>query len=99
MTTDQEQLGQQIAKIIEASPYNSSVGPIYLFGSYARGDQNDDSDIDLLVTLKKPMGYDFMDLENILSDGLQKSVDLVTKDGVSPYILPYIEKQKVLIYE
>lgn len=63
------------------------VSEIGVFGSYTRGEQQDDSDIDILVSFSKPIGFiKFMRLEFYLSDLLGKKVDLVTKDALKPHI-------------
>jgi predicted nucleotidyltransferase len=60
---------------------------IGIFGSYVRGDQLQDSDIDILVKIEKPMGLiKFIRLENHLSKILGTKVDLVTKKALKPYI-------------
>ncbi|WP_018618246.1 type VII toxin-antitoxin system MntA family adenylyltransferase antitoxin [Spirosoma luteum] len=74
----------------------------YLFGSVARGEQTDDSDIDILVELDYEQGADFfrfLDMQDQLADLLEKPVDLVSANGLSPLIRPYIELEKRLIYE
>jgi uncharacterized protein len=64
-----------------------SVKNIGVFGSVARGEQTDRSDIDLLVEFSKPVGFiTFMRLENFLSERLGKKVDLVTPDALKPVI-------------
>lgn len=75
-----------------------------MFGSYVRGEETPDSDIDLLVQLKpasqRPrLGLKFFGLQNELSQLIGREVDLVTEEGLSPYIRPYIEKEKVVLYE
>ncbi len=60
---------------------------IGIFGSYVRGDQVQDSDIDILVAIERPMGFiKFIKLENHLSQILGTKVDLVTKKALKPYI-------------
>jgi hypothetical protein len=73
----------------------------YLFGSYARKDNTDESDIDILVELdySKRVGMEFIGMQLDLEKILNKKVDLVSANGVSRYIKPYIDKDKVLIYE
>src|SRR5580700_6972610 len=74
----------------------------YLFGSYARDTQiKGVSDIDILLELdySKPIGMKFFSFQRELQDLLHSKVDVVTSDGVSKYVLPFIEKDKVLIYE
>ena len=60
---------------------------IGIFGSYGRGEQNTDSDLDLLVEVRRPMGFvKFIRLENHLSQLLGVKVDMVTKKALKPYI-------------
>ena len=72
----------------------------YLFGSYGRGEGREHSDIDLLVELdhSQPIGWDFIQMQLDLQELLEKKVDLVSARGLSRYIRPIIEKEKVLIY-
>jgi uncharacterized protein len=68
-----------------ASDY--SVKSLGLFGSAARNEQTEQSDIDLLVEFSRPVGFvTFMRLENFLSGRLGKRVDLVTPDTLKPVI-------------
>ncbi len=58
-----------------------------IFGSYARGEQNEESDIDILIELEKPISFvKFMRLENALSKLLGVRVEMVTKKALKPYI-------------
>ena len=60
---------------------------IGIFGSYARDEQDKNSDIDILVEIKRPMGLiKLMGLERRLSGLLNTKVDLVTKKALKPYI-------------
>jgi len=92
-------ISQKVSSAIKKSPFGQKVKKAYLFGSYASGTQREESDIDILVELQSPIGYDFMRLEDMLSNSLQKKVDLQTHQSISPYIHPYIEKNMILIYE
>lgn len=73
----------------------------YLFGSYSRDEADNNSDIDILVDLdySKHIGLGFVTVQSELQQRLQKKIDLVSSKGVSKYIQPFIEKDKVLIYE
>ena len=75
------------------------VKKIELFGSYARGEEREDSDIDLIVAFNKDIDlFDFVGVKLDLEEKLNKKVDLLTKDSISKYILPYIEKEKRVLY-
>jgi len=68
---------------------------IGLFGSFVRGEQRPDSDIDLLVEFE-PGGktFDtFMELSFFLEEILQHRIELVTVESLSPYLGPHILKE------
>lgn len=73
----------------------------YLFGSFSRNEADDNSDIDILVDLdySKHIGLGFVTMQSELQKKLQKKIDLVSSKALSKYIKPFIEKDKVLIYE
>ena len=67
---------------------------IGLFGSYARGEESEESDIDLIVEFDPgKKNYDnFIELCFFLEDLLGHKVDLLTPESLSPFIRPFIEK-------
>lgn len=70
---------------------NFKVKSIGIFGSYAREEQTEKSDIDMLVEFEAPVGFfKFMELEDYLSAKLGAKVDLVTPDALKPIIKPYV---------
>lgn len=67
------------------------VQTLEVFGSYVRGEARSESDLDLLVTFNEvPTLFQFVGLENFLSDELGIKVDLVMKDSLKPNISKYI---------
>ncbi len=62
-----------------------------LFGSYSRGDYNENSDIDVLVEFRYPVGMQFISLCHELEDIFHKKVDLVSKPAIKPKYLQFIE--------
>jgi predicted nucleotidyltransferase len=73
----------------------------YLFGSYSRNEAEADSDVDILVDLdySAHIGLGFIEMQSVLQEKLQKKIDLVSSKGVSKHIHPFIDADKVLIYE
>lgn len=73
----------------------------YLFGSYSRNEADENSDIDILVELDhtEPIGMQFFTYGDRLQALLKMKVDVVSYDGLSKYVKPFIDKDKVLIYE
>jgi len=71
------------------------VNKIGFFGSFVRGQQRKDSDIDLLVFFDEgQLSFDnYMDLNFYLEDLLHTRVDLLTPEQISPHIMPYIQKE------
>ncbi|MFQ5706489.1 MAG: nucleotidyltransferase family protein [bacterium] len=66
---------------------------IGLFGSYVRGEQEENSDLDFLVEFAKPDFDNFMDLAFSLEALFCRKVELITHGSLSPYIRPYVEKE------
>ena len=58
------------------------VSKIGLFGSYAKGQSDENSDIDLLVEFERPIGFQFFDLVDYLETVLGRKVDILTPAGV-----------------
>jgi predicted nucleotidyltransferase len=93
---------KKIKHIIHDYFQDKPVHKAFLFGSTARGENIKGSDIDILVELDYNNGADyflFYDMQKELSQLLSNKVDLVSANGLSPYIKPIIDKEKVLVYE
>ena len=70
-------------KIVEILLNNLDCESIVLFGSYARGTQNDESDIDIAIKTKDKLEKkDIYRLSNILADELNKEIDLINLDEI-----------------
>lgn len=70
-----------------------SVKEIGLFGSFSDGTYSDDSDIDLIVELEKPLGWKFFSLELYLQKIFNRKIDLVTKNALKEQIKDSILKK------
>ncbi len=68
-----------------------------IFGSYVRGEQKKNSDIDILIHPTKGMGLRFFGLQLELEETLGRKVDLVSYNGLSPYLKKYILAEEVKI--
>ena len=70
------------------------VKSLAVFGSVARDEARPDSDVDFLVEFNEPATFDrYMGLKLFLEDALHCPVDLVTRKGVRPELMPYIEHE------
>ncbi|MEZ4527635.1 MAG: nucleotidyltransferase family protein [Desulfobacterales bacterium] len=71
-----------------------SVKEIGIFGSYVRGSQRDDSDVDILIDFEEyPTLFEFVGIEDELSRHLGLKVDLVMKSGLKPKTGRHILKE------
>jgi len=69
-----------------------------IFGSYARGEQKKNSDIDILIEAKGKFSlFDLVGLEIELQKALNKKVDLLTYNGINPRLKDYILNDEVKI--
>ena len=62
------------------------IASLGVFGSWVRGEQRADSDLDLLVEFDGPIGWEIVTLEDELSRKLGVRVDLVPRQGLRPFI-------------
>lgn len=67
-----------------------------LFGSYARGDYNENSDIDILVDFSTHIdGFRYIKLAHELEDLLQQKIDMVSRKGIKEKYLPFVENSLI----
>lgn len=73
----------------------------WIFGSFARGEETDESDLDILVQFTKgvKLGFRYFHFINDLETISNRKIDLVEVSTLDPYVLPYVNQDKVLIYE
>ena len=85
-----------VEKLVELKPYlqkEFSVKQIGIFGSYSNNTFTENSDIDLLVELEKPIGWKFLTLEIYLENIFNRKIDLVTKNALKEQIRDSILRQ------
>lgn len=85
-------------KIVEICKRND-ISYCALFGSFARGEATDASDIDLLVRFSKPIGWKFYGIAEDLQEVLGKKVDLATENMLNKYIRASVLRDLKVIYE
>jgi len=74
---------------------NYKVKNIGIFGSYARKEAKENSDIDILVEFSDDIGWEFIDLKDFLEEKLEKEVDLVTEEALKPELKENILKDVI----
>jgi len=86
---------QTLTGVREELQERFSVVRIGVFGSFARGDETPDSDVDIIVEFAEPTFDHYMDLKFRLEEVLQRPVDLVMADTLKPRLKPIIEREVV----
>jgi predicted nucleotidyltransferase len=88
---DKEAIEEKLREYKPILEHQYCVKKIGVFGSYARNEQKDNSDIDIIVEFHRPVGFQFINLKFFLEEILNKKVDLVTPNALKPQI-----KEKIL---
>jgi len=73
------------------------VKSIAIFGSYARGEQTPQSDIDIIVEFKEPVGMLFIHLADFLEEILGIKVDLLTPEAIKENRIKYINEELIYV--
>jgi predicted nucleotidyltransferase len=95
MPKDIKEIQEKIAPLLK----EAGVLKAAIFGSVARGESNADSDVDLFIELKQPLGLlKFARLNYMLEDVLQRKVDLVKNTAIKPAFKSNIMRDAIYIY-
>ena len=73
------------------------VDKIGYFGSFLNNEQREDSDIDILVDFRKPLGWEFFDLQDLLEKELKRKIDLHTSNSLKEQLRETILKQVIYL--
>lgn len=95
---DTETVRSRLAEMLPELRQQYGVRKLAIFGSFARGEQTADSDLDLLVEFDRAPGMiTFMNLQHLLSDRLGVRVEMATQPMIGPRLAPGVEKDLVTI--
>lgn len=90
---------EEIKTIVEPIARKYGVERVYLFGSYARGDVNENSDVDLRIDKGSLKGmFALCGLYTEIEEALQMKVDILTTGNLEDDFLRKIQKEEVLLY-
>lgn len=78
-STDVENKIEELKPILSQKYFVDKIG---YFGSFARNEQKESSDIDILVSFSKPLGWEFFDLQALLENELKLKVDMVSEKAL-----------------
>lgn len=92
---------EQIQVINSVLDSNGKIENAWIFGSFARNEETEESDIDIAFSFKdgKSFGYlEMFGLVDELESRLKRPVDFIKKDAILPFAADSVEHEKVLIY-
>lgn len=90
-----EEIFEKIARLLK----NQGVRKAAVFGSYVRGEEKPESDIDIIVEFSgRKSLLELVRIERELSEVLGTKVDLLTEKSISPYLIDTIKKEMKVIY-
>jgi predicted nucleotidyltransferase len=90
---DLEEIKQVLSSQKHALAETFKIKEIGIFGSYVRLEQEELSDVDILVEFNEPIGWEFIDLLEYLENVLNMKVHLVTPDALRPQFKERILKE------
>jgi predicted nucleotidyltransferase len=90
------QLKEKLSLLMPALEEKYHVESLEIFGSYARGEQSQSSDLDLLITFSQPYSlWELLDVKEFLSKKLHLTVDLVPKDSIKAMLKEQIIQEAI----
>lgn len=94
MKKDFQTIKQECIPILK----DSGVSQSFVFGSYARDEAHEGSDLDLLVSFRERKSLlDLVALKNALEGRLGITVDIVTEQSLHPRLRPYVDHEKIQV--
>ncbi len=93
------EIKEMLAKHKEELRKLFGVKEIGIFGSYAREEQTELSDVDILVEFEREIGWEIVDLKDYLEKLLGVKVDLVSKNGIvrKPLLWRYVKEEIIYV--
>jgi len=92
---DREEIFAKITQLLK----DQGARKVAVFGSYIRGEESHESDIDIIVEFSERKSLlELVRMERELSDVLGIKVDLLTEKSISPYLIDTIKKEMEVIY-
>ena len=98
---------KEIKDIVIPIAKQYGIDKVYLFGSYARGEASEESDVDLYIEISKPLGMKYCSFFSEIEKGLDKNIDIITKDAlfnpvtlnINKGLIESINRERKCIYE
>ncbi|MBI2591831.1 MAG: nucleotidyltransferase family protein [Candidatus Brennerbacteria bacterium] len=99
---NKEQIKKTLSEAIKNSKLRDSVEKASLFGSYVRGEESSESDIDVLIEFKPDANiglFEFVRLQRFLGESMGRKVDLLTPESISKFFREKVLNEAEIIYE
>lgn len=90
-----EQIKDKCRKVFDKQNF---IKEAYLFGSYARGEATEKSDIDFMIILNRTVGLEFFGLYHFVQEEFGKNVDVISEKEAYEIMPKSIERDKVKVY-
>jgi predicted nucleotidyltransferase len=91
----QQEIYNKIVRFLK----NQGAKKVAVFGSYVRGEEKPESDIDIIVEfLERKSLLKIVQIERELSEALGIKVDLLTEKSISPYLIDTIKREMEVVY-
>lgn len=88
----------ELKKYLDACQYKEHIKKMGIFGSVARGEISDESDIDIFVNLSPVKAFDLIGIKQDIEELTGKHVDIVTiRDNMNPFLKSRIEREGVIV--
>lgn len=94
---DKQKLYNEIVEFLKSK----GATKVAVFGSYVRDEETPKSDIDVIIDFKKhSMGlFEFVGIQQELSEKIGIKVDLLTEEGISPYLIKNVRKEMKVLFQ
>lgn len=91
----------EVQEIISDYLKSKPVDKAWVFGSFSRGEETPESDVDILVRLMpdSDLGFGYFEMILDLERLLERSVDMVIEGDLLPFASPSADRDKILVYE
>ncbi|MFH1380289.1 MAG: nucleotidyltransferase family protein [bacterium] len=91
------EITKTLKKFIPILKERFKVKEIGVFGSYGRGEESEESDIDILVEFNGSVGWEFVDFKEYLEEILHNKVDVVTVKALKPQLKDIILREVIYV--
>ncbi|MBN1407994.1 MAG: nucleotidyltransferase family protein [Calditrichaceae bacterium] len=93
----QQEIIQRLANLKNHLKRKYPIKSVAIFGSYARNEQNDTSDLDIMIEFSGNIGIKFIDLADELDKDIGVKVDLVSRNGIKDRYYEVIESELIYV--